>query len=78
MSDYDLWIKDMIIGSIILHSCPQCGKELKRVENLYFPDRDTYNCDFCNLGFTQIAPGEIIITYKIIWDDSKNNFVQIK
>ncbi len=65
--------RDMVGIFILMNYCPQCGSRLHREENLYL-NKDTYVCNRCNLGFTQINPGEIIVTHKLIWD--KQEFVR--
>ena len=60
---YDSWKKDLLATHILIYFCPQCGAKLRINDNLYFPDTDTYICDACNIAFTPIHPGEIIITY---------------
>jgi hypothetical protein len=59
---YDSWKEDLLKTCISIHYCPQCGLKLKIDDNCYFPDRSTYFCKRCLITFTQITPGEIIIT----------------
>jgi hypothetical protein len=71
---YDSWKNDMLTSCISIYNCPQCGSLLDINDNFYFPDRDTYICHQCNIAFTQITPGEIIITNEQVWNDSKTEF----
>lgn len=61
---YDSWKKDLLTTHILIYFCPQCGTKLRVDDNLYFPDSDTYICDTCDIAFTPIHPGELIITHK--------------
>ena len=71
---YDSWKKDMLSNCITIYHCPQCGSLLDVNDNFYFPDCDTYICHHCNIAFTQVTPGEIIITHEQVWNNSKTEF----
>jgi transposase-like protein len=58
-SDWKKYLYDRSIG---ISFCPECGRETLRLENHYFPDRDSYKCIECDIVFTSIVPGEIIVT----------------
>jgi len=75
---YDSWKRDMLSDCITIYHCPQCGSLLDVNDNFYLPDTDTYICDICNIAFTQVTPGEIVITHKLTWDRVKQEFVQSK
>ena len=70
-SDCNEWKKYLVDKYVILIKfCPNCGNNLKRIENHYFPDRDSYYCVDCKVLFTPITPEEIIITR-----EPKNTFL---
>ena len=73
---YDSWKKDLLTKHILVHFCPQCGLELHTIDNLYFPDHDTYICNNCEIAFTLIVPGELLITHKLTWDPITNKFIK--
>jgi Zn finger protein HypA/HybF involved in hydrogenase expression len=73
---YDSWKKDMVTDCILVMRCLQCGSFLTVNDNFYFPDRDTYICERCNIAFTQVIPGEIVITHKLVWDEKEQKFIK--
>jgi len=71
------WKTDLINICIGITFCPQCGKKTTVQQNLYFPDRDTYLSKKCNIAFTPITTGEIVITHGVKWDKKMRKWVRL-